>query len=562
MTLRPPPPRIPRVVLVIIILVLSFILTGAIYYLFFNGSEPIVVGEHGTEAVSETPVSRETSVMPSVADAKKVWASIRTAFLSQDEGVEDAAESGLLDMEAEVSKARGLLNKLVTLDPSKDADEIEGVLTGIRKIGYPAIDPLTEMLKSHRTEKHVLLLLDALAQVTDAQVEKPLETLITSHPSKAVRDKARDLYVDRSEPESRQKFVNESVGTLAAPSPEMSRIEKANRIDFIAASGHPEAFQRLKEISLGDPDIGLRQRAAQAIGGMNTAEGEKFLFGLLLDDPSLRRAAADALGKSKSQTVAENAILLMEESDDKAVKLAAIDVLGKTGSPAAAQYLLKLLKMPQDEELMRAAGAAAGSIATSEMAQSLIDLLGVAQERGQRRAIVAAISKIGVVAVPLLSGAAIKSSGTARADVIRALSQMRNKESFDALKKILEEWRIGGDPEAQNELLVGIKLYGKEDVVPALEKIAAKASVESTRQTAMEAIADIKKGEAMPFILKAYQSEQSASVRRTALNLMRRYGDSDIADVLRQELLYGEEKGLKPEIEKTIEDIDNRESSR
>ena len=39
---------------------------------------------------------------------------------------------------------------------------------------------------------------------------------------------------------------------------------------------------------------------------------------------------------------------------------------------------------------------------------------------------------------------------------------------------------------------------------------------------------------------------------------MARYGDGDLAATLRQELLYEDENKLKSEIEKTIEEIENK----
>jgi HEAT repeat protein len=81
-------------------------------------------------------------------------------------------------------------------------------------------------------------------------------------------------------------------------------------------------------------------------------------------DSSVRRSAADALGKIGSETVISALIQLVEDSDSS-VRRRTAKALGKIGSETAIPALLKLVK-DSDSFVRRSAAEALGKIAKKD----------------------------------------------------------------------------------------------------------------------------------------------------------------------------------------------------
>lgn len=532
---------------VVFFLVFVLLIAGTYFVYHKYKSEIPKVPEEG--AVSKEAPKRSGS-LPS-----EIIGVIRDAFSpSKPKG----AERDFLKEEGEAAEAEAMLRRLIELDVNKDKEEIDDLLDRIRKIGYPAIKPLREMLAAYQSEKQLTLLLMALSQISDVDVNDELEAIITKNPSKKVRDSARTIYVERATPDQKNRFFKNSVSLVTSGAP-MTPADKIYQIESIAAFGGEDALEILKDIINKESEEGVRQRAVAAVGEMGTEEGQEYLLNLIRNDPRLRSAAAAALGKPPSDFITNGVISIIEETDDMSAKLAAIDVLGRQGTGSATAYLLKLIRSSDKEDIVRAAGNALGMSPFPETAQSLIDILKTTEDRQRRRAIVAALAQMGEKAISYLAGAAIKYTGPVRTDAIRALSQTRNPAAYETLKAMLEDWRVHDDTEAQRELLNGLRNFGNVEIVPAIERVATKSPDESIRRAALEVAADLKKKDELEFIVKVFQQDGSDTVKRGALRLMRRLGDSETATVLRLELLYGNNPKLEKEIEKTIEEIEKRQ---
>lgn len=541
----------------VILFIAVIVITTASYFVWKKLKAPLPEAEEPAPVIAEQ--SAKTVKNPgdlAPAGLAQIWGSLREALAPKQE---QGPDRDFLKEEAQAADAETLLKRLIELDPNKDKEAIAGILDEIRKIGYPAIKPLREMFKSYYPiERILLLLLAALNQIPDVEITDMIEPLIVSNPSKKVRDLARTIYKKRSTPEERQKLVKNIENTLGNNATPLAPSDKTYKIELLAAFGGLEALETLKEIVRTETNEGVREKAAIAIGEMKSEEGQAFLLDILKNDPKLRQAAVAALGKPPSDFITNSVIAIIEESEDAAIKLAGINILGQQGTSGAASYLLKLMQSSEKEEIYRAASNAVGKIALPETVQSLVDLLKTTEDRQRRRAIVSSLAQMGEKSIPYLSGVTLKYTGTVRSDAIRALAQMNKPEAYDVLKKMLEEWRVYDDPEAQRELLMGIKNYQNVEIVPSLERIVTQSPEESTRRTALEVAGDLKKKDELDFVMKVFQQDSSDTVKRGALRLMRRYGDNDTATILRLELLHGNNPQLKNDIEKTIEEIEKK----
>jgi HEAT repeat protein len=187
----------------------------------------------------------------------------------------------------------------------------------------------------------------------------------------------------------------------------------------LASQPEPDTFVRVRALevaprdprraaafvdALADPNVRVREAAAQAIGEARVVDGAPRLIAVLDDDawPIARRAAAAALGALPAEPRGDQALLDALADDAPAVRGEAAESLGLRRVVRAAPALRDHLEDPEEKfEVRRAAASALGALCDRESVDDLWKLvrrvddpLATVEERALGEASLAAVVRI------------------------------------------------------------------------------------------------------------------------------------------------------------------------
>lgn len=112
------------------------------------------------------------------------------------------------------------------------------------------------------------------------------------------------------------------VGFLTEPAAPLRRFA----VDVLAKLKRPETVPHILNVAATDPDWWVREHAIESIGHMGDERAIPFLLQLLTNDPVVRIACLDALGRLKAVTAGPAALALLT-SDDPDVRAAVLRFL-------------------------------------------------------------------------------------------------------------------------------------------------------------------------------------------------------------------------------------------
>jgi len=166
--------------------------------------------------------------------------------------------------------------------------------------------------------------------------------------------------------------------------------ERRDAVMRLGALGRSDAA-RAAAIALDDPDAKVRAAATSAVLALPADEAARLLIPLLRDrDEFVRREAAYALGRTKSQLAVEPLIESLLRDRHHGVRAAAAVALGEIGDRRAVAALVQSLnrrfrasgisglfgrREPENEFVRRAAARSLGQIGRSEAVPALIAVL-------------------------------------------------------------------------------------------------------------------------------------------------------------------------------------------
>jgi HEAT repeat protein len=474
-------------------------------------------------------------------------------------GQEKMGDYSALGEKADLAKSDALVKRLLALDIDKQRPAVDSILSQIKEIGYPALKPITDMLKTNLLENQQILLLMALEQIEDARITGQLKKLMLTSSSEKVRAKSCEMFLARAARDEINSFLDESRAALLKGDSRDSPAQKFNRIDALGSIGGAQAFDILKNILQTSTEYKMKMQSIMAIGKIKSPESMEFLFDIVRNEPLLRNTAASALGGFPSDYTTRKAIDIIEETNDRALRGAALNILARQNTPEARSYLLKLIEVSDDFSIINEAALAASKLQSPETIRSLASLLTSTDDVNRIRSIGRALAQMGEASVPYLEEAALKNTGPARSEAVRTLSQINSPKAYDALRTILDNAISGDDTDTQREALQGLKNSRKEEMAPVIERLAMESQNPDIRRTAMETVVTLKKKDQLAFITRVYEQDDSDLVKRAALRMMRRYGNEQTVSFLRREILYGSNPALRDDIERTIEDIERRQ---
>lgn len=247
-------------------------------------------------------------------------------------------------------------------------------------------------------------------------------------------------------------------------------------------AGDPVAIEPLIPL-LDDPEVGVRWKAAEALGKLGTPAVEPLAANLRIGSVDARWMAAVALGeigdpraipalmgalddddayvRSRAALAlaaigepARAEVIAVLSSGNERVRRGAVIALGKLGEEGSITALIEALRDP-DGEVRQQACVALGDIGKPAVSP-LIGVLRTENELLLRGAITA-LGLVGKPAIPALA-MALRHEGDLRASVgaVRALAEINDRSSVNILIRVIEDER-GEVREAAREALESIR---------------------------------------------------------------------------------------------------------
>jgi HEAT repeat protein len=146
----------------------------------------------------------------------------------------------------------------------------------------------------------------------------------------------------------------------------------------LVASCNQTAIPALTRVLQTEPDAGVRQTAAAALGYIGGATATKALIVTLKTDsaPTVRKTAADALGYIRTTTAVNPLINALEDPKESTdVREAAAEALGLIGGTTATKALIATLQNTRESLNLRQAAVKAlqqiGETATGDLVMTL-----------------------------------------------------------------------------------------------------------------------------------------------------------------------------------------------
>jgi HEAT repeat protein len=305
------------------------------------------------------------------------------------------------------------------------------------------VDQLTSLLTNSNSEAVRRRAAEILGEVDapDRDVEDPLVTAAQQDDSEAVRAAAIDALDQRH---AVQKLVSALTGEeIPTEGAEWARAEAL-----------------VETLSADQPE--LRMASANALGRLGNRAGTKALVARL-DDPDqrVRSRAARALGRVGDPRAVS---ALRNRLDDESVEVRreAADSLGRIGGEKALSALLDLLD-DDSETVRRIAASSLGNFGSAKPIDALISLLSDENE-GVRRASVFSL-------IEILSNAPGQQSHKLRETMVEKLSANDHRSVVTSLVDILEQ---GNQPHQRRNAawLLG-RVTGEQNREAAIDALAS-----------------------------------------------------------------------------------------
>ena len=254
---------------------------------------------------------------------------------------------------------------------------------------------------------------------------------------------------------------------------------------------------------------------------LEEARSDEAIPGLLKlvqhSDSSVRRRAADALGKIGDSQAIPELLKLVEDSDSSVVRSSAADALGKIGDSQAIPGLLKLVQHSDSSVRWRAADAL-GKIGDSQAIPGLLKVVEDSHYFVRRRA-ADALGKIGdAQAIPGLLKLVQHSDSSVRSSAADALGKIGDSQAIPGLLKLVED----SDSSVRSSAADALRKIGDSQAIPGLLKLVEDSDY-SVRSRAADALGKIAKQHAekvaphLPHLLTLIPSKSGKEVHRLIL---------------------------------------------
>jgi cyclophilin family peptidyl-prolyl cis-trans isomerase/HEAT repeat protein len=296
---------------------------------------------------------------------------------------------------------------------------------------------------------------------------------------------------------------------------------------------------------LGDPDRGVRRRAALAAGRIGDRTAVVPLIELMNDpDPELRRVAAFALGLIGDRTGSDRLVASLQDQD-AAVRGRSAEALGRIGDPARAKDVAAMVAaaLPKDAPLVTVRGDDAGS-ANDPWLELRLGLFALARLKdaavaeavllpgGRPRfdwwAATWAAMRIATPNLrPLLLAATASSDGQSRALAARGLGALKDSSALDTLVRLAQD----REPDVVVQALRA--LGGLQDARGTGAVLAALGSPNlELKLEALRALQQLPSDPSLRARVVPYVGHELAWIRAAALGALARVDREDFAMVL------------------------------
>ncbi len=269
---------------------------------------------------------------------------------------------------------------------------------------------------------------------------------------------------------------------------------------------------------LADTSLNVQRMAAQGLVQIGSAAVDALMKSLDSPDDSVRRWAAEVLGKIGKKTVATKLVekLPLETPE---VQKAIIIALGELASRKATHPLVSILR-GDNVDLTRYAAEALGRLGDAEGIESLIECLD-SPSIDVRKAATEALVRVGPESVPALTHALQHNNYVVRRWVAEALGNLKDKRAVKHLIHALHDENV----RVRRYAALALGEIGARNATPHLQSLLQDEN-QDVRYSAVKAVASIGGKEALSGLVTALKDNDWA-VRMTAAQGLGDLGDRE-----------------------------------
>ena len=282
--------------------------------------------------------------------------------------------------------------------------------------------------------------------------------------------------------------------------------------------------------ALRDPVPSVRQAAAEALGSTKDSVAVRALMEVLRSDesPPVRRAAAWSLGEiGDAQAIPALTEALARDRDTEVRKNAA-SALGDIDNPRATPALMTALERDAEASVRIEAAEALASIEDPAAIDVLIRVLDRDDDPGVRRAVIEAIDNMeGARAVPAVSRALRDANAEVRRAAAEALGSMDDNDAVPPLMAVARD----ADNEVRRAVIHALGNLGDRRALATFVGALADSDVE-VRRAAAEAFGNLENLRTAPPELIRAMEDRDAEVRHSVAHALGHSGDPDAVKAL------------------------------
>jgi HEAT repeat protein len=421
-------------------------------------------------------------------------------------------------------------------DAQMSLDVRRAAVTALGRITDPSvIEPLVEALgdsdditaqtaaealgRRHDALPHLLRALLAFHGATRGGACYALSFL---HDSSATDQLARILAVD-PDPVVRRAAAT-ALGRIERP--ESSKALLGCLADAEVGHAAASALARLSVppirelVALLDEGVPAQRRvAAIALGQLAAFDVVDALLNALHDDdPDVRAAIIDALGRQRSGRALQPLLAVLGDEEERgALRARAVRALGAIGDPAAVGALLDALSDDVEAVRLRAAEAL-GRLGDERAVSALSEVVRRDQNPEVRSVSVEALGAIGRPAAAALMSLLDADAGGLRIDVIQSLGRSGEGSAAKALARFISD-------DNKSECLAAVQalamLRDPRSIEPLMRALALSATYSEIHEAAIEGLSLLDDRQAIEAVLDYYINRfGSHDAARRALNII------------------------------------------